>query len=239
MQSMIRTILLSAVSIATLATLSTTALAETRAVDLDAFTSASFESTLNAKIVVGGEQSVSIEVDNPADLDDIRLEVVNGALRVWRDNDIWDYLSFRRGPVTVTISVPELKGIEASAASGVEATGITGDTLDVSVSSASFVVLRDVAVNSTDIRVSSVGRLLIEGSSTTAKIETSSAGIIGAGKFEVVDVDIVASSASQTLMFASGLVTADASSAAIIEIAGHPLHVDDEVNSGADVNILE
>ena len=139
----------------------------------------------------------------------------------------------------ITITVPELNGIEASGASGVEAVGITGDALNVAVSSASFVVIRDAEVNSADIQVSSAGRLMITGKSQTAKIETSSAGMIGARGFEVVDIDITASSASQTVMFASGLVTADASSAAMIEIAGNPQHVDDEVNSGADVNILE
>jgi hypothetical protein len=236
---MIRTVLYSAVSLLALGMFSTAALAETRTIDLGTFTSAAFESHLSAKIVVGGEQSVTIEGNNPADLDDIRFDIVNGNLRVWRDMDVWDYLAFRGDNVMITITVPQLNGIEASAASGVEAVGITGDDLKVAVSSASFVVIRDVEVSSADIQVASAGRLMITGTSQTAKIETSSAGMIGARGFEVVDIDITASSASQTVMFASGLVTADASSAAMIEIAGNPLHVDDEVNSGADVNILE
>jgi hypothetical protein len=236
---MIRPILYSAVSLLALATLSTAAHAETRAIDIGTFTSAAFESSLSAKIVVGGAQSVSIEGNNPADLDDIRFEIVNGKLRVWRDMDFWDYLAFRGDDVMVTITVPELNGIEASGASGVEAVGITGDTLNIEVASASFVVIRDAEVNSADIQVSSAGRLMITGKSQTAKIETSSAGMIGARGFEVVDIDITASSASQTVMFASGLVTADASSAATIEISGNPRHVDDEVNSGADVNVID
>jgi hypothetical protein len=235
----IRTILYSTVSLLVLGTFSTAALAETRTIDLGMFTSAAFESNLSAKIVVGGAQSVTIEGNNAADLDDVRFEIVNGKLRVWRDMDIWDYLALRGDDVMITITVPELDGIEASAASGVEAVGITGDALKVAVSSAAIVVIRDVDVSSADIQVSSAGQLLIAGKSKTAQIDTSSAGIIGARDFDVVDVDITASSASRTVMFASGLVTADASSAALIEIAGNPLHVDDEVNSGADVNILQ
>lgn len=236
---MIRAILLFTASVLALAALSTAALAETRAVDLGPFTSASFISNLKAKIVVGGEQSVTIEGVNPGDLDDVRFEIANGELRVWRDSDLWDYLSFRGDEVTVTISVPTLDGVAASGASRVEATGITGESLAIMVSSASVVVLHDVDVTATSVQVSSAGALLIDGKSTTARIEASSAAQIGARGFEVVDVEITASSASKTLMFASGVVTADASSAAIIEIAGNPLHVDDDVSSGADVDLID
>ena len=236
---MIRPVLTSTLALLALSSFPTAALAETREIDLGTFTAAAFESNLSAKIVVGGEQSVTIEGVNPADLDDIRFEIVDGRLRAWRDTDIWDFVALRRDEVLITITVPALNGIEASGASDVDAVGITGDALDVAVSSGSFVLIRDAEVNSTAIEVSSAGRLSISGTSKTAQIEASSSGMINAHGFEVVDVDITASSASQTLMFASGMVTAEASSAALIEIAGHPLHVDDEVNSGADVNILQ
>jgi hypothetical protein len=238
-KTMIRSVLYSALSLLALGALPTAALAETRVIDLGTFTSAAFESSLSAKIAVGGEQSVTIEGNNPADLDDIRFEIVNGELRVWRDMDFWDYLAFRGDAVTVTITVPELDGIAARGASGVEAVGITGDALNVEVSSASIVVIRDVDVSTAAIQVTSAGKLMITGESQTARIETSSAGIIGARGFEVVDIDIEASSGSQMVVFASGLVTADASSGAIIEIAGNPLHVDDEESTGADVNVLD
>jgi hypothetical protein len=231
--------LTSALSLLVVGTFATAAFAETRAIDLGTFTAAAFESNLSAKIVVGGEQSVTIEGANPADLDDVRFEIINGRLRAWRDTDIWDFLALRRDDVLITITVPALSGIEASGASDVDAVGISGDALNVAVSSASSVVISDAAVNSAAIEVSSAGQLTISGKSTTARIETSSSGMINARGFEVVDVDITASSASRTLMFASGLVTANASSAALIEISGHPLHVDDEVSSGADVNILQ
>src|SRR5688500_18772854 len=125
---MIRTCFYSAVSLIALTTFSSSAFAETRSVDLGTFTSAAFESNLSATIVVGGEQSVAIEGNNPADLDDIRFEIVDGRLRVWRQTDIWDFLAFRRDDVMITITVPELNGIEASGASDVDAVGIKGDT---------------------------------------------------------------------------------------------------------------
>lgn len=236
---MLRTILLSTVSLGLMALATGTAFAEIRAVDASPFTSASFDSQLIGSIVVGGPQSITIEADNSGDLDDVRFEVTNGLLRVWRTTDFGDVLALRGGDVKVTITVPSLEALSANAASRIEAHGMTGESVEISVSSSASLVARDITAHSMRVEASSAGMLVLAGTCETVHVEMSSAAQIAAGTLECVDISINGSSASRALLFASGNVTADVSSAAQIELAGHPRHVDDEVNSGADVNILE
>jgi hypothetical protein len=235
---MLRIATATTLSIAFLA-LSTEARAESRSIELPSFTSARFNSQLNAKIVVGDVQSITIEAADGADLDDVRYDVVNGQLRMWTDRDFFDVVSFRSGQVVVTITVPSLTALEASGASRVTASGLTGPNVSLNAAATSIIVANGVESDHVRINASSVGQVYVSGSCEMVEAEVSSAATVNAGGLKCVDADVVASSASLTTIYASGLVTADASSAARVLLAGHPLHVDDEEASSGNVTILD
>jgi len=222
-----------------LAGLSSAAHGETRSPEIPAFTAASFGSALNVKIAVGGPQSVSMSASNQADLDDLRFEVRDGKLRVWRERDIWDFLSFRDARVSLTITVPTLTALEAMAATEVEATGLVGDDLKLAVSSASTIIAKGIDARSVTIDASSAGRLFVDGSCEVIHAAVSSGAVVGGGKLECVDADLEGSSGSQSAFFTSGRVKADVSSGAAISLAGHPSYVDDDETSGGNVDILD
>ncbi|RYE52358.1 MAG: hypothetical protein EOP18_10870, partial [Rhizobiaceae bacterium] len=127
---MSRMTLLSTLSASLLTVLTGTALAETRAIDVTPFTSASFDSAIVASVAVGGAQAITIESSNPGALDDIRVEVTGGKLRVWRETDFWDLLAGRGDDVRVKVSVPSLVALTGSSASQIDASGMSGDALE-------------------------------------------------------------------------------------------------------------
>jgi hypothetical protein len=216
---------------------SSAALAESRTFELDPFTAASFESDINATIVAGAAQTVIVDARSVADLEDLRIEVVNGQLHARVERDFWDFLAFRDRHVTIVVSVPVLDRLTASAGASVEATGMSGDIV-IEGSSGSVLELNEVDANAATINASSGAQVRLDGLCLAVDVQLSSGASVAGRGFECGDVDVEASSGSSATLFAKGHVNATASSGALVNLAGHPLHVDDDVSSGGDVDIL-
>lgn len=215
----------------------TTAFAESRTFEFEPFTGASFSSDISATIVAGATQSVTVDARNATDLEDLRIEVVNGKLNAWVERDLWDFFASRDRQITVVVSVPVLDQLDASAGASVEATGMSGDVV-IDASSGGTLKLSEVDARSARINASSGAELFLAGQCLTANVQISSSASVAAEGFECGDLDIEASSASSATFFAKGRVNATASSAARVSLAGHPRHVDDDVSSGGDVDVL-
>jgi hypothetical protein len=215
----------------------TGAQAESRAYDLQPFTAATIDSQIRAKIVVGDTQSITAEARDVADLQDLRIEVVNGRLHAWVDRDFWDFVTFRDRDIDLTISVLSLNALAANSGSIVNATGLAGDVV-IEASSGAQMILADVQANAARISASSAASIDVGGVCVTSKVEISSSAQIAGASFECADLTIDASSAGTATLFASGNVNASASSGALVNLAGHPRRVEDSVSSGADVDVL-
>jgi hypothetical protein len=233
---MLRVAAVATVSIAVLA-LSTGVRADSRFIEVPAFTAAEFNSALIVNVVVGGPQAVSIEAPNSKDLDDVRYEVVDGKLRVWIDRDFWDVVSLHDGRVTVTVRVPALDNLAAGSATRVNATGLAGDTVVIDASSAAILIVDGVVAGRVAISSSSGGRVFVSGECAIVDASVSSASWVNARDLVCVDAEIEASSASQAVFYASGTATVDVSSAANLTLMGNPGRVDDEVAIGSTLSI--
>lgn len=229
-------------SIASLATilalLSGTAHAESRSVDVPEFGSASFDSGLIVDLTAGTAQSMTITAPHPEDLDIIRYEVVGGELRVWSERDVWNLLAQRDGKVSVTIVAPSLHSLSATGAAQVTAKGLVSDALSLEASSASVISVDTVRAHAVNVTATSTGRVTLTGECLTITAKVASAASLDARRLQCVDADITAASAGKAIVFASGLVTADVLSAGRLTLVGSPDHVDDEVDSGGQVDIL-
>jgi hypothetical protein len=112
---------------------------------------------------------------------------------------------------------------------------MSGRTLVLEGSSAARIVLKDAVAETVHISASSASMMALSGSCDAAVVQISSAAMVSGSGLVCVDLTVEASSAARALLFASGEVTASASSGARVELTGNPLHVEDEVGSGADV----
>lgn len=212
--------------------------AATKTIEVPSFIGITIESSLIAKVEVGGPQSIRVEGAGQDNIDKVRLEVINGHLRAYIERDVWDYVAFNDPRITLSITVPSLTYIEASAASDVTASGLDEDELHLAANSGSRLVVDAIKSRNAHLSATSGADLMLSGVCDTASVELSSGGVIGGEGFECIDINIEASSGGHALLFASGQVNANASSGAEVRLAGYPDHVDDEENSGGNVEVL-
>lgn len=223
---------------AALLLLAVPALAETRTIELPAFTALDVSSGIDAIVTVGGTQSVTAEAADKRLLDDLQLKVEGNTLKAYYDWSLFDIFSFGdRNQIKLTISVPALTEVEASAGSDVDASGVTGDTLSFKSSSGADLTLTAVAGKSIELNASSGAGLKIAGSCETAKADASSGSDLDAEDLLCVTVEANSSSGSDLEVHASKSIKANASSGSDLTVHGNPTDVEQESSSGADVKI--
>lgn len=223
---------------AALLLLAAPALAETRTIELPAFTALDISSGIDAVVTVGGTQSIIAEAKDPRLLDDLQLKVEGNTLKAYYDWSFFDIFSFGdRDQIKLTIVAPALARVEASAGSDVEATGVTGDTLEFGSSSGADLTLRAVAGKTIGLNASSGAGLKIDGTCIDGKANSSSGSDLDAEHLLCATVDANASSGSDLDVHASKSLKANASSGSDLTVYGNPAEVDQEASSGSDIKI--
>jgi hypothetical protein len=223
---------------AALLLLAAPALAETRTIDLPAFTALDVSSGIDAVVSIGATQSITAEAKDKRLLDDLQIKVDGITLKAYYDWSFFDIFSFGdRDQIKLTITVPALTGIEASAGSDVEATGIAGDTLEFGASSGADLKVTGVAGKSIDLSASSGAGLKVAGSCETGKANASSGSDLEADDLLCATMDANASSGSDLDVYASKSIKANASSGSDLTIHGNPAEVKQEASSGSDIKL--
>lgn len=218
--------------------LATPALGETRTLDLPPFTALDISSGIDAKVTVGPAQSVLLEAADAGLLEEVQIRVEDGVLRAWIDWSIFDLFSAGERDVTLTIEVPALGAVEASAGADVTAEGISGQELSFSASSGADLSVTGVAGGNIRIDVSSGAGARLTGTCTSARFSVSSGADIHAEALHCETVDADASSGAHAEVFAAKSVKAEASSGAGIVVHGNPSSMAQETSSGGDVRLV-
>lgn len=223
---------------AALLLLAAPALAETRTIELPPFSTLDISSGIDAIVTVGGTQSITAEAADTRLLDDLQLKVEGNTLKAYYDWSFFDLFSFGdRDQIKLTITVPALNKVEASAGSDVEATGVTGDTLTFRASSGADLTLRAVAGKSIDLNASSGAGLKVDGTCEDGKANSSSGSDLDAEDLLCATMDANSSSGSDLDVHASKSVKANASSGSDLTVYGNPAEVEQESSSGSDIKL--
>lgn len=223
---------------AALLLLAAPALAETRTIELPPFSALDISSGIDAIVIVGGTQSITAEAADKRLLDDLQLKVEGNTLKAYYDWSFFDLFSFGdRDRIKLTITVPALNKVEASAGSDVEATGVSGDTLTFRASSGADLTLRAVAGKSIDLNASSGAGLKIDGTCEDGKANSSSGSDLDAEDLLCATMDANSSSGSDLDVHASKSVKANASSGSDLTVYGNPAEVEQESSSGSDIKV--
>lgn len=223
---------------AALLLLAAPAFAETRNIELPAFGALDVSSGIDAIVTVGGTQSITAEAKDKRLLDDLQLKVEGNTLKAYYDWSFFDIFSFgNRDQVKLTITVPALSRVDASAGADIEATGVSGDTLKFNSSSGADLTLRAVAGKAIELNASSGAGLKIDGTCEDGKANASSGSDLDAEKLLCATMDANSSSGSDLEVHASQSIKANASSGSDLTIYGNPAEVDQESSSGSDIKL--
>lgn len=168
------------------------------------------EGAYRVEVAAGSAPSVEIEADDNL-LPLIRADVEGGRLRVSSERG----LQTKSLPV-LRISVPDLREIELPGASDFTLRGLKGESLTVNVPGAS--------------------RFRAEGEAGRLEVNLSGAGLIDAEGLRARDVKAVCSGAGSISVYASDSLDASVNGIGVINYAGDPPSVKQNVNGLGKIN---
>ena len=118
---------------------------------VESFTKVRVNSAIAATVIVGSDISVVVTADDNI-LPQVTTNVTAGRL----DVSLQGSLNIKT-PVSVAITMPSIESVEATSAATVTVTGVNGDSLSASATSAGSIVARGDA-NSIDVSADSAGQ---------------------------------------------------------------------------------
>lgn len=177
---------------------------ETRAVS--GFSKVEAGGAIRLEITAQKDFSVSVEADDNL-LPLIKTEVRGDTLKIYREKG-----SSSKIGIKVTISMPDVNGIDISGASTAVVSGAKSESLELEASGAS--------------------KIKIDGEAKDLTSDASGASGIDAENLLAENADIKASGASNTTVSATGELEADASGASTIYYTGEPKNLNQK-SSGA------
>lgn len=167
--------------------------------------------------VTKGSHSVKVE-GRSQDIKDLEADVVGGKLRVrYKDSIGWNR---NRKRVTITISMPTLKGLDLSGATTSKVSGFNDlGNLDLDISGASK---SDIQVKAQKVimDVSGASTVMLTGTANRIEGEISGATTIRAYDFPVKDAFLDVSGASSIRVSVSGKLEVEASGASSVRYRG-------------------
>jgi hypothetical protein len=164
--------------------------------------------------------------------------------------------SYRNYTANVAITIPELNSLKLSSAARAEIIGFGSmDSLDLEASSASQITITDLEIRNLQCQVSSASKLFgnvdiqdgnflvssaskiqLEGSAKVLSLDVSSASAINLANFDVVDMDIEISGASNGTINVSGTLDLGVHAASNLTYLGDPTIRGYSVSGGSSVD---
>ncbi len=196
-----------------LAVIGGAAFAEERNYALIGFNKIDAATGVMVKVNVGGDYSIRAEAD-AKEFERLMIEVDGDTLSIRRKTGGFGWKS---GEVRVDVSMPSIKGIEASSGASVEARNIEAEEIEIDASSGASIIA--------------------SGTCTALAADASSGASIKAKDLRCKDVEADASSGASISIFASEAIAGDASSGGSINVAGKPAKVSKSTSSGGSVSV--
>ena len=151
------------------------------------------------------------------DLDDLEANVSGGVLKLKYKGNNWNK---NRKTVNVSVTMPNLQGIDFSGASTATVAKFSGvRDMDIEVSGASRVNM-ELSAKKVALDLSGASTLVLNGECEILNGEVSGASSFKGGDFQTKEVNIDASGASSAAVVASAAIHAEASGASSVRYSG-------------------
>ena len=217
----------------------TLAFSESKTFDVGTFHGVDVSAGIHAVVTGGTPLSVIADTARARDFDDLRVEVRDGILHVWREWSLGDLFNWNRPDITVTVGTEILDSVEASSGALIEATGIVGEDIRLEASSGANIRADKIEGLSYEIETSSGARIEASGLCTTAKVESSSGASVAARSLDCKTATVGVSSGASIELAVREKLTAEASSGGSVTIYGRPRVDRLESSSGGSVSFRD
>jgi hypothetical protein len=167
----------------------------TREFDVGAFEAVSVAGPYDVVVTVGPALAVRAEGDE-AELDRMKVEVEDGALRVGRKREGWNQGWKRHsGKVTVYVSAPALRGASIAGSGNVKVDRVEGASFSGSIAGSGDLSIASLRVEEADFDVAGSGHINAVGAGRRARVSIAGSGNVNLEGFEsrLAKVSIVGS----------------------------------------------
>lgn len=209
--------------------------AETRSFDVGAFTEIDISAGLDLSFEQGATQSISVE-NKKGDFSDIAVLVEGNTLILKRKKTNWGW-GRKRQRYAITVTAPQISGLEASSGSDVDGRGMSGQDIVITVSSGADVNVDGLDGGTVRIKTSSGSDATVAGQCVSVRANSSSGSDLEARGLICEDGEARASSGSDLSIHVTKRVEANASSGADVDVYGGPTDVDADKSSGGSVSV--
>lgn len=178
---------------------------------VDDFHAISLGGVGNVNVSVGGEKSVTVTLDDNL-IDTVRTEVVNGELKINTEGNYRSSIG-----LNVDVMVPTLDSVKVSGVGDLNATGVSGESLKVSLSG--------------------VGDVAVSGEVDDLNLSLSGVGDANLRDLKAKSVKVSASGTGDATVHAIESVDAKASGVCDITVYGNPEDVKKKVSGIGSISI--
>jgi len=194
------------------------------------FTAVSVSGGLEVFIEQGSKTSIVVEADDNLQ-QHIKTELSGNELKIYCDVNIHD-----AGATRITVTLPEIKSIEAAAGSSVKSkTILKNDSFSLTTDSGSSM---EVAVDSQKVNceADSGSSLVVSGTTEDLQTDSGSGSSLDAKELKAKTVTASSGSGSTTQVNVTASLTAEASSGSSISFTGKPTSISKKESSGGSVS---
>jgi hypothetical protein len=225
--------------------ISTAAYADSKTYDLSGFDRIDIATGLDAEVKLGDSFSVTATSSSAQALDNLQLDVTDGALVARFDQSFLDFiisgglvgmLLSNGNALTIEVTMPALSGVDASSGADVLVQNVAGDQLILNASSGANIDVTDAKFGTVQLGSSSGADIDISGTAESVDADASSGAGIDAENLIAANVSANASSGASMSVHATTSIKADASSGGDVDVSGNPTARDVDASSGGDVN---
>jgi hypothetical protein len=177
-----------------------------------AFDRVALAGSQNVIVTVGGAPSAYAEGDTGL-LERLEVKVENGVLRIGQKKGNWSFgWSKDRGPITVHVTAPSLRGAEVAGSGDMKVDKVQGEDFSASIAGSGELEIGSVTTKSTNFSIAGSGGVTANGTAETADIAIAGSGDVRAAGLQV--------KRAKVSIAGSGNVEAKASETADISIMG-------------------
>ena len=166
----------------------------------------------------GTDYTVTADSEEQTEVDDLKVSVENGTLRVKRDREFSLFDSEKWKRIGLVITMPKIEDLSLSGANKTLVTGFTGLTkLQVDISGASKSEI-NVEADQLDVSISGASKATLKGSARAVNLDASGACKLEATELNIQTAEVDASGASKVELGRVGSIRRHASGASKINV---------------------
>lgn len=224
-------------TVTAMALAATPVLAADRTYDIQNFHNVTASQGVNVTIVSGVDYLIEATAHGVARIGRLDIEKQGDTLVIKRKSS-WSVVpKLFEGRYDVVVHLPELKEVISRSGSDVDVSGQFPEQFTASVSSGSYLDIKQLNVKDVDVKTSSGSEMTVSGTCETITVKASSGARLQAVNLSCQSASVRASSGADIDLTAQESLQANASSGGDILVKGNPVAVRINESSGGAVRI--